>query len=121
MNACGGDAKPDDTTGKDIHDQHDPMAAQDDGFNTEQVDTPDPVLRLSDECQLGRTIGIRLGSRVYGKHAAHDIFVDLNAKGVSDLLGDADTTECRIEMLHLDDGREELRGWAFRARLSSPA
>ena len=34
----------------------------------------------------------RLGSTMFGKHAPHDIFVDLDAKGVSDLLGDADTT-----------------------------
>jgi hypothetical protein len=30
-------------------------------------------------------------------------------KGVSDLLGDADTTALRIAVLHLDDGRDELR------------
>jgi hypothetical protein len=68
------------------------MAAQKDGFNAEEIDTPDAVLRASDECQPRRTIGTRLGSKVFGKHAAHDIFVDLDAKGVSDLLGDADTT-----------------------------
>jgi hypothetical protein len=62
-----------------------------------------------------------LGSRVYRKHAAHDIFVDFNAKGVSDLLGDSDTTELRITVLHLDDYRDELLGRAFRAGLSSPA
>jgi hypothetical protein len=38
-----------------------------------------------------------------------------------DLLGDTDTTEFRIAVLHLDDGRDELLGWAFRARLSPPA
>ena len=46
------------------------------------------------------------------------IFVDLDAKGVSELLGDADTTELRIAVLHLDDGRDQLLGWALRARLS---
>jgi hypothetical protein len=46
--------------------------------------------------------------------------VDLDAKGVSDLLGDTDTTELRIALLHLDDDRDELRGRAFRARLSFP-
>ena len=121
INACGGDAKPDDATSEDVHDQHHPMAAQKDGFNAEEIDTPDAVLRVSDECQPGRTIGTRLGSKMFGKHAAHDIFVDLDAKGVSDLLGDADTTELRIAVLHLDDGRDELRGRAFRARLSSSA
>ena len=93
------------------------MAAQKDGFNAEEIDTPDAVLRVSDECQPGRTIGTRLGSKVFGKHAPHDIFVDLDAKGVSDLLGDdADTTELRIAVLPLDDSRDELRGSTFRAR-----
>jgi hypothetical protein len=71
----------DDPTGEDVHDQQDPMAAQDDRFNAEQIDAPDAVLRLSDQGQPGRTFGMRLGSRVYGKHTAHDIFVDLDAKG----------------------------------------
>src|SRR6202047_5269161 len=83
--------------------------------STEEIDTPEAVLRVSDECEPGRTIGTRLGSKMFGKHAAHDIFVDLDAKGVSDLLGDADTTELRIAVLHLDDGRDELRGGAFWA------
>jgi hypothetical protein len=104
-----------------VHDQHDPVAAQDDRFNAEQIDTPDTVLRLSDEGQPRRPIGIRLGSKAHSKHASHDIFVDLNTKGVSDLLGDTDTTEFRIAVLHLDDGRDELLGWAFRARLSPSA
>ena len=121
INACGSDANPDDATSEDIHDQHHPMAAQEDGFNAEQIDTPEAVLGVSDERQPRRTIGARLGSKVFGKHAADDIFVNLDAKGMSDLLGDADTTERRIAVLHLDDGRDELRGRAFRARLSSPA
>jgi len=116
-----GHAKAGDTTGEDVHDQQHPMAAQDDRFNAKQIDTPDAVFCLNDDGQPGRTIGIRLGSRVYGEHASHDNFVDLNAKGVSDLLGDADTTELRIAVLHLDNGRDELPGWALRARLSSPA
>ena len=103
---------------KDVHDQQDPMATQGDRFNAEQIDTSDAVFRLSHEGQPGRTICTRLGSRVYGEHAPHDIFVDLDAKGVSDLLGDADTTELRIAVLHLDDGRDELLGRALRARLS---
>src|SRR6516162_812453 len=121
IDACGADAKADDTTGEDVHNQQNPMAAQDDRFNAKQIDTPDAVFCLSDDGQPGRIIGIRFGSRVYGEHAPHDIFVDLDAKGVSDLLGDADTTELRIAVLHLDDGRDQLLGWALRARLSSLA
>src|SRR5580693_1673953 len=51
INACGGDAKPDDATNENVHDQHHPMAAQKDGFDAEQIDTPDAVLRVSDDGQ----------------------------------------------------------------------
>src|SRR5580693_10463058 len=60
-------------------------------------------------------------STVCGKHATHDIFVNFDTKSVIDLLGDADTTELWIAALHLDDGRDELCGRAFRSRLSFPA
>jgi hypothetical protein len=63
INACAGDAEPDDATSEDVHDQHHPMAAQEDGFNAEQIDTPDTVLSVRDECQPGRTIGTGLRSK----------------------------------------------------------
>jgi len=120
INACRGDSKADDTTGEDVHDQQDPMAAQDDRFNAEQIDTPDTIFRLSDKGQPGWTIAMRLGSSACGKYATHDILVDLDTKGMSDLVGDADTTELGIAVFHLDDGRDELLGRPFRARLSLP-
>jgi hypothetical protein len=43
--------------------------------------------------------------------AAHDIFVDLDAKRVSTLLGNSRTPESRIAALHFEDRRDEfLRG-----------
>ena len=120
INACRGDSKADDTTGEDVHDQQDPMAAQDDRFNAEQIDTPDTIFRLSDKGQPGWTIAMRLGSSACGKYATHDILVDLDTKGMSDLVGDADTTELGIAVFHLDDSRDELLGRPFRARLSPP-
>jgi hypothetical protein len=65
-------------------------------------------------------IGARVGSKVYGKHATHDIFVDFDTKSVIDLLGNADTTKLWIAALHLDDGRDGLCGRAFRSGLSLP-
>ena len=65
-----------------------------------------------------------MGSRVVWtivlrEHAAHDIFVDLDAKGVSELLGDAQVAELGIARFQLDNGRDEFRGGAFRAGLAS--
>jgi hypothetical protein len=50
---------------------------------------------------------------VFGKHAAHDILVDLDAKGVRDLLRDAHAPEVQIAPLHFDDRRDEFHGWTF--------
>ena len=58
---------------------------------------------------------------VWQARDARNIFVNFDTKSVIDLLGDADTTELWIAALHLDDGRDELCGRAFRSRLSFPA
>ena len=50
---------------------------------------------------------------VFRKHAANDIFVDLDAEGIRDLLGDPHGAETRIAPLHLNDGRDEFRGRTF--------
>jgi len=56
---------------------------------------------------------------VLREHAADNILVNLDAEGMSDLLRDADTAELGIAALRLDDCRNKLGGWTFRARLSS--
>jgi len=113
INVGIGDAEADNAASEDVHDEQHPMAAQQDGFNPEQIGTPETVLEVANECQPGRAIGPRCRSKVFGKYAAHDIFVDLDAKGVRDLLGDAYATEARIAPLHLDDDGDELRGRTF--------
>ena len=100
------DTEADDPAAKDIHDQHHPMAAQQDRFDTEQIDAPQAVLGVANEGQPGWTVGSGMVRTVVpGEHAAHDIFVDLYAKGVSDLLGDAKAAEHRIAPFHLHDCR----------------
>jgi hypothetical protein len=46
---------------------------------------------------------------------AEFIFVDVNAEGMRDLLGDADTAEFGISALELNDRRDEFRGRTFGA------
>ena len=46
---------------------------------------------------------------VFGEHPTNDIFVDLDAEGQSDLLGDAHAAEARIAPLQFNDRRDELR------------
>ena len=52
---------------------------------------------------------------VLGEHATHDIFVDLDAKGVRDLLSDAQAAESGVAEFHLHDCRDEFRGRHFGA------
>ena len=74
------------------------------------------VSSLCDECQPGRAIGAGVvWPVVLREHAAHDIFIDVNAEGESDLLGDAQIAELWIASLHINNGCDELRRGAFRS------
>ena len=119
INACGLDTKADDAAGEHVHDQRHPMASQQNRFDTEQVDTPEAILGVAKKGQLGRAVGTGFGAVVFCQYAADDILIDRDAKGVSDLLGDAHAAELRITGLHLDDRRDELSGRTFRAWLAS--
>ena len=57
-------------------------------------------LSQGDECQPGRTQGAGVAwPIIFFQHAANDTFVDLDAKSVSDLLGNAHAAEARIAPL----------------------
>ena len=56
---------------------------------------------------------------VLREHAANDIFVDVDAKGVSDLLGDAHIAKLGIAGLQLNNRRDEFRGRTFGPGLAA--
>ena len=60
------------------------------------------------EAGIFRTVVLR-------EHATYDIFVDLDAKGVRDLLGDAYAAEGGIAPFQLNNCRDEFRRGTFRA------
>ena len=66
---------------------------------------------MGDQCQPGgtRATGV-VWSVVSGEDSTNDIFVDIDAEGMRDLLRDLHVAETRIAPLHLDDGRDEFRG-----------
>ena len=89
---------------------------QENGFAAEQVDAPQAIFDVPDECQPRRTVGSGIAwPVVLPEHASNDVLVKLDAEGVSDLLGDAYATEPWIAALQLDDRRDEFGGRAFRA------
>ena len=65
------------------------------------------------EAGIIRTVVLR-------EDATYDIFVEVDAKGVRDLLGDAQAAEARIAPLQRDDGGDEFQGGPFGAGLAVP-
>jgi hypothetical protein len=70
---------------------------------------------MSDKAQPGRTIGSCFGSIVFREHPADDVFVDIDAKGVRNLLCDTGAANTGIAALELDDGVDEFLRWPFWA------
>ena len=63
---------------------------------------------MSDKAQPGRAIGSCLGAVVFREHPADDVFVDIDAKGVRNLLCDAGTANTGIAAFELDDRVDEF-------------
>src|ERR1700704_3994107 len=71
------------------------------------------VLQMPDKAQPGRTICSCFGSIVFREHAADDVFVDIDAKGMRNLLCDAGTANTGVAALELDDRVDEFLRWSF--------
>src|ERR1019366_7351406 len=120
VNVSGCCTEADDAACKQIHHHQYPVAAQEDRFAAEQVDAPEAIFDVPDGYQPGRAIGPGVvGSGVPGEHAAHDIFVDLYAEGVRDLLSDFRTAEARIAPFDLNNCGDEFSRWSFGAWLAA--
>ncbi len=94
----------------------DPVAAQEYRFAAEQIDAPQAVLHMPDKAQPGRAIGSCLGPIVFREHSADDVFVDIDAKGVRNLLCDAETANAGVAAFDLDDRVDEFLRRSLRAR-----
>jgi len=70
---------------------------------------------MSDKAQPGRTICSCFGSIVFREYPADDVFVDIDAKGVRNLLCDAGTANTGIAAFELDDRIDEFLRWPFWA------
>src|SRR6266516_5282476 len=106
-------AKADDPACEHVHHHHDPVAAQQYRFAAEQINAPQAVLHMPDKAQPGRAIGSCLGSIVFREHPADDVFVDIDAEGVRNLLCDAGTANTGIAALELDDRVDQFLRWPF--------
>jgi hypothetical protein len=111
VEVCRLDAEAGEPAREEIHDQHDPVALEHNRFTSEQIDTPQAVLHVSDEREPGWSLSSGGRSEVPSEDAAHDVLVDLDAERMSHLLGNSRTPESRIAALYFEDRRDEfLRG-----------
>jgi len=99
-----------------VKNQQHPVSAQENGFAAEEIDAPETILRMADECQprWTRVTGVA-ASVVLCEHATHDIFIDVDAEGMGDLLGDAYTAEPGVSALQLNNRRDEFCRGTFGA------
>jgi hypothetical protein len=70
---------------------------------------------MPNKAQPGRTIGSCLGSIVLREHPADNVFVDIDAKGVRNLLCDAGAANAGVAAFELDDCVDEFLRRSFRA------
>jgi hypothetical protein len=73
------------------------MAAQEYRFAAKQIDAPQAVLHMADQSQPGSIV--------------FRVFVDIDAKGMRNLLCDAGTANMGIAALELDDRVDEFLRW----------
>ena len=107
------DGETDAPSREDVHDHLTEVTSPEDRFTSKQIEAPEAALGVAHEAQPGRAIGTRLGSVMFGEHAANDLLVDRDTERARDLLGDAHATALGMALLHLDDCRDEFRGGAF--------
>ncbi len=91
------------------------MASEPDGLAAEQIDAPQAILHLPQECEPGRPITIGFWSSVFDQNSAYQVFVDCDPKGCRDDQGNPWATETRIASFEFEDGPDEC----FRRTLGS--
>jgi hypothetical protein len=98
----------DDPAREEIHDDHDPVALENNRFTTEQIDVPQAVRCVSDEGEPGWTIASRGTSEMLREDAAHHILADVDTECRGNLLSNSRIPESRITALHLENRGDEF-------------
>jgi hypothetical protein len=101
-------ANADDPAREQIHDDHDPVALENNRFTAEQIDAPQAVRCVSDEGEPGWTIASRGTSAMLSEDAAHHILADVDTECMGNLLSNSRAPESRIAALHLENRGDEF-------------
>ena len=110
------DAETDEAPGTLIHHHEHPVALEQDGLASKEVDAPEAVCGVSDERQPRGPAAARSRAIVCRQHAIHDVLVDVDPERLRDDARNPWTAEPRIARLELDDGLDQCIVRPFRAR-----
>jgi len=106
---CSGlHAKADYPAGKLIHDDQDPVAPQQNRFSPEQVQAPQTVLGMTQEREPRRSVVTAFGAVVCGQNSADHIFVDVDTKGLGQVLRDLRAAKSGIAPLEFTDSSDQF-------------
>lgn len=105
--------KADDPAGKLIHNDQDPVTPRQDRFGPEQVHSPETVFAMTQERKPRRSVVTAFGVVVRFQNSADHIFVDLDAKGLGQVLCDFRAAKTGIALLEFTDGSDEFRCGPF--------
>ena len=90
------------------------MSFQSDRFGPKQVETPETIFGVTQNCKPRRAIVGSGRLEVFLQDSANDILVEVDTKGIGNLFSDSRATAPGIATLELDDCLNYLRRRAFR-------
>src|ERR1035437_2729378 len=113
VNGNGLHAKTDHPAGKLIRDDQNPVTPQQDRFGPEQIQAPETVLGMTQDCEPRRSVVTAFGVAVRGQNSADHIFVDVDTKGLGQVLRDLRAAKAAVAPLEFTDDSDQFRGGPF--------
>jgi hypothetical protein len=101
--------KAEDPAGKLIQDDQDPVTPQQDRFDPEQVQAPEAVFGMAQEREPRRSVVTAFGQVVCGQNPPNHIFVEVDVKGLGQVLGELRAAKSGIAPLEFTDGSDQFR------------
>ena len=118
INGDGLNAKTNNPTGEDIHQDQDPMTLEEDGFGAEQVKAPQTVFGLTQEGEPGWAIVLSLWTIMRRQNPPNGVLVEVRSEGCIELLGNSTTAKPWISSLQLQDDLDQFGRRTFRSRFA---
>src|SRR6266478_9887304 len=100
------DAKPNHATRTLVHHDENPMCSQCGGFASEQIATPQTILRVAEKGEPGWASRFR--PVMNAQDTANNILIDLDGESQRDLLGNSGTAPVGITPFHFNHGVDEF-------------